>query len=93
MNINFRDKQAEKFKATALSTKSNHPKSDQSEISYMVKKNRKKRWQKKKREKREASTKNNTLAIKPNAVASRKKKSGQNLALNQEQNRGQQDLS
>ena len=93
MSINFQDKQAEKSKATPPSTKLDPPKSDQSETLDKVNKDRKKRWQKKKQESKETNIEDNTLATGRNAIASKKKKSGQNRGPNQGQNRSQQDLS
>ncbi len=44
MSLNSRDNQAEKPKATAPSAKVDPPKSDQSEASDKVRKDRKKKW-------------------------------------------------
>ncbi len=89
MSLNSWDDQAEKPKATTPPAKADPPKSDQSEASDKVRKDRKKKWQKEKRERKEASLEGNPQATGSNAVASGKKKSGQNRG----QNRGQQDLS
>lgn len=59
MSLNLRDNQAKKSKVTALLTKINSLKFDQSKTLDKIRKDWKKKWQKKKQEKKEASIENN----------------------------------